>query len=175
MKIQTPLFGWKSVWQGYGLKGLLLDSILPVFVASLLSIIMWLNESDTYLQLRHLIDVGISVVPAMLALTLAAYTLLLSFVVGDKFSVIRTMDTGRKLIHDLNSSFAASLFVSTITVIVTILTSSIANMDIPIEHPQKVNVPTYFFICYLLVYSVSILFGVIVDIFNSGQTILLDD
>ena len=47
--------------------------------------------------------------------------------------------------------------------------------DAAIEEPNTVNYPVYFLVCYLLVYSVSILIGIVIDIFNSGQTTLLDD
>ena len=75
----------------------------------------------------------------------------------------------------MNSSFAACLFVSTISIIAMIIISSIANMDIEIEKPNAVNYPVYFFVCYLLVYSVSILIGIVIDVFNSGQTSILED
>ena len=48
-------------------------------------------------------------------------------------------------------------------------------MGITIEKSNTVNYPVYFLVCYLLVYSVSILIGIMIDIFNSGQTTLLDD
>lgn len=97
------------------------------------------------------------------------------FIIGDKFASIKKTKEGRQLIQDLNSSFAACLFVSTISIIAMIIISSIANMGIAIEEPNTVNYPVYFLVCYLLVYSVSILIGIVIDIFNSGQTTLLDD
>ena len=48
-------------------------------------------------------------------------------------------------------------------------------MGITIEKSNTVNYPVYFLVCYLLVYSVSISIGIMIDIFNSGQTTLLDD
>jgi len=56
-----------------------------------------------------------------------------------------------------------------------IIISSVANMEIAIKGPNAVNYPVYFLVCYLLVYSVSILIGIVIDIFNSGQTTLLDN
>ena len=49
------------------------------------------------------------------------------------------------------------------------------NTHVVIECPNIINYPVYFLVCYLLVYSVSILIGIVVDIFNSGQTTLFDD
>lgn len=128
-----------------------------------------------FLQLKHLVEVGISIVPAMVALILTAYTIMLTFITGDKFASIKKTENGKKLIQDLNSSFAACLFVSTLSIITMIIISNIANMDIEIKNPNTINYPVYFFVCYLLVYSVSILIGIVIDIFNSGQTSLLND
>lgn len=99
---------------------------------------------------------------------------MLTFIVGDKFASIKKTEEGKKLIQDLNSSFSACLFVSTISIIAMIIVSSIANLGITIKYPNIINYPVYFFVCYLLVYFVSILIGIVIDIFNSGQTTLLD-
>ena len=53
--------------------------------------------------------------------------------------------------------------------------SSIANMKIEIQNPDAINYLAFFLVCYSLIYSVSILVGIVIDIFNSGQTVLLDD
>lgn len=175
MSKPTSIFGWKSVLHNYGWKGILWDSILPVLISTLLCTMMYWKGVDIFMQLKHLVGVGISIIPAMVALILTAYTIMLTFIVGDKFVSIKKTDEGKKLIQDLNSSFAACLFVSTISIIAMIIASSIANMEITIEYPNTVNYPMYFLVCYLLVYSVSILIGIVIDIFNSGQTTLLDD
>lgn len=171
----NSIFGWKNVLYNYGWKGILWDSILPIAISSLLCTIMHWKDANIFLQLKHLVEVGISIVPAMVALILTAYTIMLTFIIGDKFTSIKKTGAGKKLFQDLNSSFAACLFVSTISIIAMIIISNIANMDIEIKEPNSVNYPVYFFVCYLLVYSVSILIGIVIDIFNSGQSSLLDD
>ena len=171
----NSIFGWSSVLHNYGWKGILSDSLLPIIISIVLCVLMYWKNVDIFMQLKHLVGVGISIVPAMVALILTAYTIMLSFIVGDKFSSIKKTREGKKLIQDLNSSFAACLFISTISIIAMIIVSGIANMGIPVKHSNFVNYFTYFSVCYLLVYSVSILIGIVIDIFNSGQTALLDD
>jgi hypothetical protein len=170
----NSIFGWKNVLYNYGWKGILLDSILPIVISSLLCTIMNWKGADVLLQLKHLVEIGISIVPAMVALILTAYTIMLAFIIGDKFVSIKETKAGKKLIQDLNSSFAACLFISTISIVAMIIISSISNMNIEIKEPNIVNYPVYFFVCYLLVYSVSILIGIVIDIFNSGQTSILE-
>lgn len=175
MRKSLSIFGWKAILRNYGWTSFWLDSILPLIVSLGLCILMYVKDADILLQLKHLVEVGISIVPAMVALILTAYTIMLTFIIGDKFASIKKTKEGRQLIPSLNSSFAACLFVSTISIIAMIIISSIANMGIAIEEPNTVNYPVYFLVCYLLVYSVSILIGIVIDIFNSGQTTLLDD
>ena len=82
----SSIFGWKNVLLNYGLRGIVFDSIAPITISSLLCLIMYLNNVDIFLQLKHLLEVGISVVPAMVALILTAYTIMLTFIIGDKFA-----------------------------------------------------------------------------------------
>lgn len=172
---RTSIFGWKSVLYNYSWKGILLDSIFPIIISIFLCLVIFLTNTDVYVQLIYILSIGISIVPAMVALILTAYTIMLSFIIGDKFVSIRKTKEGKELIEGLNSSFAACLFVSTISIITMIIASSIANMDIAIENPNRINYIVFFFICYLLLYSISILIGIVIDIFNSGQTVLLED
>ena len=174
-KKQISLFGLKTMLKNYGWKNFGQDSILPLIVSLGLCTLMYVKEADILLQLKHLVGVGISIVPTMVALIMILYTIFVNFTINNKFASIKKTEEGRQLIQDLNSSFAACLFVSTISIIVMIIISSIANMGIAIEEPNTVNYPVYFLVCYLLVYSVYILIGIVIDIFNSGQTTLLDD
>lgn len=175
MRKPLSIFGWKTILRNYGWKNFGRDSILPLFVSLGLCTMMYIKDADILSQLNHLVGVGISIVPAMVALILTAYTIMLTFIIGDKFASIKKTEDGRQLIQELNSSFAACLFVSTFSIIAMIIISSIANMGIAMEIPNTVNYFVYFLVCYLLVYSVYILIGIVVDIFNSGQTTLLDD
>ena len=121
MEKPLSIFGWNTILRNYGWTSFGLDSILPLIVSLGLCTLMYVKDADILLQLQHLVGVGISIVPAMVALILTAYTIMLTFVIGDKFDSIKKTEEGRQLIQELNSSFAACLFVSTIS----ILTSSL--------------------------------------------------
>lgn len=172
---RKTIFGWKSVLCNYGLKGILLDSIFPVIISTLLCLITYFSEKDIYEQLKHLLDIGISVVPAMVALILTAYTIMLSFIIGDKFISVKRTRAGKELIEGLNSGFAACLFVSIIAIVTMIIVSCVANMKIAVSHSNVVNYITYFLTSYLIIFSICILIGIVIDIFNCGQTALFDD
>lgn len=169
------IFGWKVVLKHYGWKGFVLDSILPLIVSTSLCALVYAEDADVFSQLKHIVGIGMSTVPAMVALILTAYTIMQTFIIGDKWASMKETEVGRELIQDLNSSFAACLFVSIISIMSMIVVSCVVNMEIAIEEPDKLNYFVFFLICYLLVYSVSILISIVIDVFNSGQTALLDD
>ena len=169
------MFGWKIILKNYGWKNFWKDSRLPLILSLFISVTTYVHDADILIQLKNIINIGISIIPAMVALILTAYTILLTFITGDKFYSIKNTNNGRELIKDLNSSFAACLIVSTISVIMMIVVSSIVSLEIEISVPEIVNYPTYFLVLNLLLFSVSILFGIVIDIFNCGQTTLLDE
>lgn len=175
MNKQKSIFGWKNVLCNYGWKSFFQDSVSPIVISFTLCVIAFMTNVDMYLQLKHVVEIGIAIVPNMVALILTAYTIMMSFILSDKFGVIKKTEEGKKLIQDLNSSFAACLLVSTVSIIALIIVSNIANMNIAINHPNSVNYFVFFFLCYLLIYSVSILIGIVIDIYNCGQTTLLDN
>lgn len=169
---KNSFFGPKALFSSYFKKDFFLDSIIPFVISLGLCLIMYFKKIDIYVQLLKLLDVSISIVPAMVALILAAYTILLSFLLGDGFKETKKSDEGKALIRSLNSSFAACLILSAITIIVCIICSCIANYNIFIENSNIVNYIVYFLVAYLLTYTVIILFGIVIDLFNIGQTSL---
>lgn len=169
------VFGWKAVFRNYGIKDFIIDSIIPTIISVVLCVVIYCSGGDMVEQVKHILSLGMAVVPSMVALILAAYTIMLSFILSETMSKFKNTDNGRSLILTINSGFAACLLVSTITIIVMLIVSSVANLNIEVEHPNRVNYPIYFFICYLLTYCVCVLIGVVIDIFNSGQTVLIEN
>ena len=56
-----------------------------------------------------------------------------------------------------------------------VLAKGICNMQVEVEPTLAdiINYVVYFLFSFLLVYSVFILIGIVIDIYNSGQTSLL--
>lgn len=168
-------FGWPAVWKSYGWRSFFKDSIIPFIISVILCYLIAQKEPlEIYQHLLHLVGLGVSIVPAMVALILAAYTFILAFIMGDKIAEIKKKEEGQILIKNLNSSFAACLFVTTTSMVVLIIVSCISNLELKFDFSVGINLSAYFIISYLLFYSVIILFGVIIDVFDSGQTTLLN-
>ena len=172
--MEQPKFGWKSVFSNYKLKDFKQDSIIPIILSTIFCIILFINNSNILKQLNHLVEIGINIIPAMYALIIAAYTILLSFILSGKLSTITKDKKGEKLIKRLNSSFAACLFFTTISIIILISSSIILmtniKVNLGINYCEILNYSAYFLISFLLFFSVSVLFGIVIDIYNCGQS-----
>lgn len=161
-------FGWKNVMRYYGWKSFLKDSCLPLIISCFLCILQLLNNTDIFDQLTHVLSLGLAILPTMIALILAAYTIVISVFIKD-FNDIAQIPNGQQLIQSLNASFAACLFIATFTTIIIITASCIARIGIDFEYSNIINYLTYFIVCFLTLHTICNLTGIIIDIYNCGQ------
>ena len=100
---------------------------------------------------------------------------MLSFILSDKVTSIKNKEGGADFIQSINSGFAFCLLISILTIIMMVLAKGICNMQVEVEPTLAdiINYVVYFLFSFLLVYSVFILIGIVIDIYNSGQTSLL--
>ena len=169
------LFGWSNVFSNYGLLDFVEDAWLPLVIALILLVVAKVSHADMYVQVEKILELGISIIPSMVALIVAAYTIMLSFILSDKVVSIKNKKGGKEFIQSINSSFAICLLISILTIIMMVLAKGVCNMGVEVEPTLAViiNNVVYFLSCFLLVYSISILIGIVIDIYNSGQTALL--
>ena len=168
------LFGWKIVFKNYGLKSFLIDSVFPILISVILCWLLYIHEVELLIQLDKLLNICISILPVIITLIITAYTILTVFIADGKLTSVINREKGKNLVRILNSSFAACLAISTLTMITVVIVSLIKNIGITSEYAKHINYTVYFIICFLLMYSLIILIGIIEDIFNCGQTSLKD-
>lgn len=172
---RKSLFGWSNVFHNYSLLDFAKDAWMPFLIALVLLAVAMLNHTDMYVQVEKILDLGISIIPSMVALIVAAYTIMLSFILSDKVTSIKNKEGGADFIQSINSGFAFCLLISILTIIMMVLAKGICNMQVEVEPTLAdiINYVVYFLFSFLLVYSVFILIGIVIDIYNSGQTALL--
>lgn len=172
---RKSLFGWSNVFYNYSLLDFAKDAWMPFLIALVLLAVAMLNHTDMYVQVEKILDLGISIIPSMVALIVAAYTIMLSFILSDKVTSIKNKEGGTDFIQSINSGFAFCLLISILTIIMMVLAKGICNMQVEVEPTLAdiINYVVYFLFSFLLVYSVFILIGIVIDIYNSGQTSLL--
>ena len=172
MTNNKTFFGWKTVFQYYNLKVFFIDSIIPVIIAIIICLIVGLSKSSVIDQLKHIVNVGINIIPSMIALLLAAYAIMLTFFSSNEISILKSTEEGKELSKKINANFAACILFSIITIIVLFLVSAIANMNIQIDYSSWINYPILFVVCFLLVFTVYSLVNIVIDIYNCGQIIV---
>lgn len=172
---RKSLFGWSNVFYNYSLQDFAKDAWMPFLIALVLLAVAMLNHKDMYVQVEKILDLGISIIPSMVALIVAAYTIMLSFILSDKVTSIKNKEGGADFIQSINSGFAFCLLISILTIIMMVLAKGICNMQVEVEPTLAdiINYVVYFLFSFLLGYSVFILIGIVIDIYNSGQTSLL--
>lgn len=172
---RKSLFGWSNVFYNYSLLDFAKDAWMPFLIALVLLAVALLNHTDMYVQVEKILDLGISIIPSMVALIVAAYTIMLSFILSDKVTSIKNKEGGADFIQSINSGFAFCLLISILTIIMMVLAKGICNMQVEVESTLAdiINYVVYFLFSFLLGYSVFILIGIVIDIYNSGQTSLL--
>ena len=166
-------FGWGSLWRYYGFKGLMKDICAPIIISIVFCVGTYLSTKDPLEILKAVIKLANEIVPAMIGLVLASYTILLTFFTGDSFQKATNTAEGKKLIKGLNANFAVCLTIQTVSIISSILISICIEWEYTSEFAIYINIIVLFFVSFLLSYAITSIFGMIIDIYNSGQTTAL--
>ena len=166
-------FGWKSLLHYYGGKGFFRDSILPIVISIVICIGTFFSDKEALEILKIITGLSNEIVPAMIGLVLAAYTVLLTFFTGESFKKATETDDGKKFIKGINAGFAACLTLLSICVIVSIIIAVCIEWGYSSQYSELINFSSLFVISFLLSYAITSIFGIIIDIYNSGQTTAL--
>ena len=70
---RKSLFGWSNVFYNYSLQDFAKDAWMPFLIALVLLAVAMLNNTDMYVQVGKILDLGISIIPSMVALIVAAF------------------------------------------------------------------------------------------------------
>ena len=170
--MKYTVFGFNSIFGNYGWLCFILDIMFPLIVSSMLCISMYANDADIVSQTKHIAEIGVYVIPAVIIIIAIAYTVVIGFI-KDKHDPEMKTENGRQLIQELNSSLAVYFIMSVASLLVMIVTSSVIDNVASTENLYFINYILYFSVCCFLVYPVSNLISVAVIIFNIGQTSLL--
>lgn len=161
-------FGIKGIFQQYGVKDLLEDIWIPLLLASILTIFVYISLADTYNILMSLLDFGIILVPVITTIILAAYVLLLSLL-SSALKKFRESKNGQTLHSKLNSGFAGNLLISFFSIVFLFLSSFIGKLHFTSEYYIFINISIFWIATVLISYPIFSLFGILIDMFNMGE------
>lgn len=168
MEKKHSIFGWDSVFRSYTNHDLIKDSIFPVLAAVTITAISYLGEKDMLVELFKVITIGLSVVPVMLSILLAAYAILMSMYWSPICEKMKHNAKGNKLLNRLNSSFAAAIKIICFGVLYLLIVNSIGTVNMPfhIIPPSIINGLLLVISLYFILFSIWIMKDIAISIYN---------
>lgn len=178
-KKENDTTGWKTVFRLYNGKDAFKDWIIPIFLSLITVVVVYIFTPDTYKVLTKIVDISLSILPAIVSLLLAAYAIVLTVFWSEYGKSIRRYENGRKLLMNLNSSFAAIILFMIVGLIISVLLQVIISIEI-ISYSMSIfkiaNLTGIFLIVFILFLSIFSLKDITINIFGLGQiTSIFDD
>lgn len=169
MDNSNVFFGWRVVFQFYTLKNLLIDSIVPMLLSTIVVILSYMSHVASYDVLNKGLNLGMTVAPVMISLLIAAYAILLSMFCSNTGKAIAQQEGGTNLLDGLNADFATSILASFVGIIFFIMASFIHSLGFTCLYADFINYFALLIAAYLLFFSVYILKDLVIGIFNFGR------
>lgn len=162
-------FGIKGMLQYYSFIDWIKDVVIPFFCAVVMILFAIYQKDDSLNLLIDLVDIALNVVPALFSLLLTAYLFLLTFMQTDKLRLLFGSDNGKKLLLQLNSSFAICVLTSAITLALVLMIYFVVKLELSCIYADVVNYFTIFVVSVLLGFLIKIQFSIVIDLYNCGQ------
>lgn len=177
MKSKTEkIIGFKGIINSYGLKDFLIDSILPLIITV---ITLWgciQYELDYKGLVDKIANLCVAILPSYLGLLVAAYTILLSLVSSEVIKTLmatenpKTHKTGKDLVRQMNGGFASCVLIAATCLLSAFIVSVVSAMNLESEYAAVLNCMGIGALVFLISFSLTVLYGLIQDLFNIGQS-----
>ena len=166
-------FGIKSMISSYSVEDLVKDAFFPLIVSLILLKLFYDSTEDTYSLVCKVVGISLTVIPAMIALMLTAYVFVMSFLFGkDIVSTMKNPEEGNKLLYTINASFGISLLVNVSAVIIFFVVYCVSQIKISVEYADIINYIVLFGVSFLVLLSIVMQIGIVIDLFNCGQVLV---
>lgn len=162
-------FGLRGILHHYSLLDYLKDIILPFLFSFIVMIFAIYKKCNSYGLLVNIIEMALNIIPALFSLLLTAYLFLLTFLQTDKLKVLFDSNDGKKLLLQLNSSFALCVLVAAISLAVSLVIYVVIKLGFSSSIADYINYCAVFFILLQLSFLVKIQLGIVIDLYNCGQ------
>lgn len=187
----NTLLTWSEMWKSYkGWKGVAIDTIAPLLLSSLVTYGVARYSKNMYQSVGNLANTTVTVLIALSAFYLVAYTFVVSFLLNNHLPLLMSSKSGEQLKKGLNATFAASLMFSSGGLVTAILIQAIAQHHIPLQSVLDassihcvsievlelwVNRMSYGLLLFLTLLPICTTFFSIRDIYLIGQLSLVED
>lgn len=171
-KNNNELIGWKAVFHSYNIIDAFKDWLIPLILSLITIVFVYIFTPDTYKVLSEILEISLNILPAIVSLLLAAYAIVLTLFWSEYGKSIRRYENGRKLLMNLNSSFAAIILFMIVGLIISVLLQVIISLEIVSESMIIYNIANLigiFIIVSILFLSIFSLKDITINIFGLGQ------
>lgn len=166
-------FGIGSMFSSYTVKDFAKDAFFPLVTSFMLLGLSHHYIEDTYILFCKIVEVSLAIIPAMIALMLTAYVFVMSFLFGKNVvSTMKNQKEGEKLLYTLNASFGISLLVNVSAIIIFFVVYCISQIKISFEYADIINYIALFGVSFLVLLSIAMQIGIVIDLFNCGQVLV---
>lgn len=175
-KTKNEILGWTIVSKLYSLKDICKDGIIPLIIALSLECVIVVAAIfiplDLYIILDKVTTMIISILPMILALLLAGYTIVLTLFWSEYGKKIRKYKSGKQLLQNINAAFAGTIRIMVFELIFAISIAIILSLKIPAYNYiiAFISNATLLFVSIIaLIFSIWSLKDITINIFNLGQ------
>lgn len=168
-KNKTKRFGWPSAFKYYSTRDIIKDFRIPGLISLLIMLVIACRDCDLVVIIGRISEMGLSVVPAMVALILAAYTILISMYWAPICDKLKSdEETGLPLLKGLNASFAITIRYATIGIV--FLFSVFCIGEIQVSAPENVliacNLLIIWCVVFFVIFPIYMLIDIAINIYN---------
>lgn len=169
----------------FTIKSLKDDLIYPAFGGLIVILALIFLDKDMLEFIRLILSVYIAVLPTMLGLIIAAYTILISFFWSDKAKAIKNYSTkanpeyGKNTLNSISASFIICILSTGLCLLGTFICHIFTSMSIELTSyftADLINGITIYFLITLFLFIFKILYDAILDIYDiSVISIFIED
>lgn len=161
-------YGLRGIYHQYGLKPFLKDLKYPSLLGFLVVVISSITpDLDTYILIREILDMSMTVIPIIITLILSSYTIFISlFTTNKRMSRYEVLN---KTLRGITSTYAACLINSIIFLGVLFGFYLFSKLGVTSQYFSIVNIFVIFFVVCFISYPFVVLINIIIDMFNSGN------
>lgn len=168
------LFGKFGIAKTYGWCDFLKDSIVP-FIFSVVSCwVIVLCCDDLKPMVDKVAGLAVAILPSYIGLLVAAYTILLSMMTTEtakKLSELKTEKIdGKTLLRKMNSDFVVCIYLAGTCLLLGFVVSMFCLTSIESDYADVINTSCIGLMVFLLSFSLTVLYGLVENLFNLGQT-----
>lgn len=185
------LLSWHEMWVNYkGWKGFAVDAWIPALVSVIMTYVAARYSDNLYQSVCELAETTVMVLVTLSAFYLAAYTLVVSFLLNNHLPKLMRKPAGEALAKGLNATFAVSLMFASGGLIISLLIQALVQLNIDAQTvlddlpcfevsaetlTDWSNYIAYGVLLFLTLLPVRITFFNIRDVYSLGMLSMVDD